>query len=308
VRAALAQRVYKPCATSRGGSEVIMSIRSALLLGCFAGLLSATGCVETHVSVSRGTPLRQFLMLSERAPQQDYRLLPGDQLTARFYYNPQLDEDVQVRPDGNISLSLIGELSAAGKTTRELSAEITQGFAKYFTKPTAIVIVREFNGYRVFTSGQLRNPGQLNLLTGARTVLESLAASGGVTDEGTLTHVMLVRKLPTQAEPMICELDLADALSGEDLSQDVALMPNDLIYVPRSGAADLNLAMQQYIFNNLNLTTGVGVSGSVNLTPTQSQRNTALNGFNGVPGSVSRPTPTVPSSVPTTPPPVSGIR
>ncbi|MEY4576633.1 MAG: hypothetical protein RL701_1336 [Pseudomonadota bacterium] len=181
-------------------------------------------------------------------------------MTTRFYFNPQLDEDVQVRPDGNISLSLIGELRAAGKTASELSGEITKAYAQYFVKPTGVVIVRQFTGYRVFTAGELRNPGQISLVTGARTVLESLAVSGGVTDSGTLTHVILIRRLPTQKEPMVAELDLADALSGYDSVQDVALMPNDYIYVPRSGAADLNLALRQYIWNNLNMSTNVGAS------------------------------------------------
>jgi polysaccharide export outer membrane protein len=224
-------------------------------MGCLT-----VGCTELSVGVSRPTPLSQFMAASRSATGQVYRLVPGDQLTTRFYFNPQLDEDLLVRPDGNISLSLIGEMRAVGKTAGELSAEITKAYAQYFVKPTAVVIVRQFTSYRVFTSGELRNPGQFSLLTGARTVLDSLAASGGVTDNGTLTHVILIRRLPTQQHPMVAELDLADALSGEDPSQDVVLMPNDFVYVPKSGAAGFNLAMQQYLYRNLNLANSVGVS------------------------------------------------
>jgi polysaccharide export outer membrane protein len=220
----------------------------------------SVGCTELSVGVSRPTPLSQFIAASRSASSQVYRLAPGDQLTTRFYFNPQLDEDLLVRPDGNISLSLIGEMRAVGKTAGELSGEITKAYAQYFVKPTAVVIVRQFTSYRVFTSGELRNPGQFSLLTGARTVLDSLAASGGVTDNGTLTHVILIRRLPTQQRPMVAELDLADALSGEDPSQDVVLMPNDFVYVPKSGAAGFNLAMQQYLYRNLNLANSVGVS------------------------------------------------
>jgi len=223
------------------------------------------GCTATSVSVSRATPLAQFLSASRAATPQTYKLVPGDQLTTRFYFNPQLDEDLQVRPDGNISLSLIGELRAAGKTAAELSSEITKAYAQYFVKPTAVVIVRQFTGYRVFTAGELRNPGQFSLVTGARTVLESLAASGGVTDTGTLTHVILIRRLPTQREPMVAELDVADALSGADPSQDVTLMPNDFVFVPRSGAADVNLALQQYLFRNFNLSTGATFGAAYNI-------------------------------------------
>jgi protein involved in polysaccharide export with SLBB domain len=235
-------------------------VRLAVVAQCFG--VAASGCTELSVSVSRPTPLSQFIAQSRASVTQVYRLTPGDQLTARFYYNPQLDEDLQVRPDGNISLSLIGELRAVGKTPNELSSEITNAYAQYFVKPTAVVIVRQFTGHRVFASGELRNPGQFNLVTGARTVLEGLAASGGVTETGTLTQVILIRRLPSMKQPMVAELDLSDALSGDDPTQNVELMPNDFIFVPRSGAANVNLAMQQYLFRNLNLSTGINAGAS----------------------------------------------
>jgi polysaccharide export outer membrane protein len=241
------------------------SKRATLLTGLFALSCFGAGCTELSVSVVRPTPLPRLLAASRAYGLQAYRLLVGDQLTTRFYFNPQLDEDLQIRPDGNISLSLIGELRAVGKTAAELSAEITKAYAQYFVKPTAVVIVRQFSGHRVFTAGELRNPGQYSLLTSARTVLESLAASGGVTDNGTLTHVILIRRLPNSNQPMVAELDLADALSGEDPSQDVTLMPNDFVYVPKSGAAGFNLAMQQYLFRNLNLATGANIGANYNI-------------------------------------------
>jgi polysaccharide export outer membrane protein len=236
-------------------------LRPTVALGLLAlsgGMLG--GCTELAVSVSKPTPLARFVQLSAAYKGQSYRLMSGDQLTMRCYYNPQLDEDIQVRPDGNISLSLVGELRASGRTAAELSAEITKAYSQYFVKPTAVVIVRQFSGHRVFTGGELHTPGQFSLLTGARTVLESISASGGVTPDGTLTHVILIRRLPSQVKPMVAELNVANALSGDDLSQDVTLMPNDFVYVPRSGAADFNAAMQQYVFRNLNLGTSAGVS------------------------------------------------
>jgi protein involved in polysaccharide export with SLBB domain len=262
---------------------------TVLLLGfCLWLVGNAAACVATAVGVSRPTPLSQFLALSRASVTQGYRFQPGDLLTTRLYFNPQLDEEVQVRPDGNISLSLIGELRAAGKTAGELSAEITKAYAQYFVKPTAVVIVRQFAGYRVFTAGELRNPGQLSLLTGAHTVLDSLANAGGVTDDGTLTHVILVRRLPEQKQPMVAELDLADAISGRDPSQDVTLMPNDLIYVPRSGAANLNLALKQYLWNNLNMSTNVSFGASYNVSP---------YGVTNVPGGTTIPRTMTPGSM-----------
>jgi polysaccharide export outer membrane protein len=225
-----------------------------------AAAVALQGCTALSVGVSKGTPLSRFIQLSQAVRPQDYRVVPGDQLTTRCYYNPQLDEEVTVRPDGNISLSLVGEIHAAGKTAAQLSDEITKRYAEYFVKPAAVVIVRQFNGYRVFTAGELRTPGQLNLVTGAQTVLEAISSSGGLTEDGTLTSIILIRRLPNQAQPMVAELDISEAISGSEPEQNVALMPNDFIYVPRSGMADFNAAMQQYVFRNLNLSTSVGVS------------------------------------------------
>jgi protein involved in polysaccharide export with SLBB domain len=216
-----------------------------------------SGCTAVSVGVVKPTPLRTLIETTHRFANAEYIIAPGDDLTVRLYFNPQLDEDLRVRPDGHISLSLIGEVVAAGKTPTELSAAITSAYSQYFLKSNSVVIVRRPASERIFTAGEVRNPGQFDLAQGAQTVLQSIAASGGVTDNATLDSVILVRRLPGQIQPMVVELDLRRALSGKEPQQDLALMPNDLVYVPKSGAADLNLAVHLFLLNNLNLTTGV---------------------------------------------------
>jgi polysaccharide export outer membrane protein len=221
--------------------------------------LTLCACTATRVRVAEATPLPRFLEMSKPFRDRTYRVAVGDLLATRCYFNPQLDEEVLVRPDGNISLSLIGEIKAIGRTAQELSAEITKAYSAYFLKSTAVVIVRNFNGHRVFTAGELKLPGMFSMMTGARTVLESISASGGATPEATLHKVVLIRRLPNQAQPLVAELDVARALSGDDPSQDVTLMPGDYVYVPRSGMAELNLVMHQYFLNNFNATTYAGI-------------------------------------------------
>lgn len=235
--------------------------RATVARFAWLGLLALTlvGCTATRVRVAEATPLARFLQLSKPFRDRTYRVGAGDLLATRCYFNPQLDDEVQVRPDGNISLSLIGEIHASGRTAQELSAEITKAYSAYFLKSTAVVIVRNFTSHRVFTAGELKLPGVLNLMTNARTVLESIAASGGTTPEATLHKVVLIRRLPNQAQPLVAELDVARALSGKDPSQDVQLMPGDYVYVPRSGMAELNLVMHQYLLNNFNATTYAGI-------------------------------------------------
>jgi polysaccharide biosynthesis/export protein len=263
--------------------------------------LSLSGCVATAVSSPDALPLRDFLARTRAQGAGQYRFFAGDLVTTRFFYNPQLDQDTVVRPDGKIALKLIPELQAEGKTVQELSADITRAYAPLFNKSTAVVILRESTGYRAFTAGQLNSPGQFSLVSGPRTVLESLAVSGGVTEQGTLSHVYLIRKLPNEQQPLIADLNIKDALSGEDPSQDVELMPNDFVFVPNSGMANLNLALQQYVFRNLNLSVGVGAGTGIAIGGNR-QSNTVQGGRPMTQPGMGAPTPST-APPPTTPPP-----
>jgi protein involved in polysaccharide export with SLBB domain len=226
----------------------------------FALLWVLAGCTGTRVRASEITPLPRLLAISKPYTERGYTIAVADTLATRCYFNPQLDEEVMVGPDGNISLSLVGQFKAAGKTPKELSAELTKAYSAYFQKATATVNVRRFMGHRIFTAGELKRPGMFSLVDNASTVLESIAASGGVSSEATLHQVVLIRRLPDQREPLITALDLGRALSGADPSQNVQLLPGDYVYVPRAGMAELNLGMQQYLLNNFNTTTQMGLA------------------------------------------------
>ena len=134
---------------------------TALLLPVILG-----GCVQSSVYVGEIAPLDQGIAIADGERGKTYTVNAGDDLTVRFYYNPQLDEDVRVRPDGSISLSLIGEIPAAGKTPAELSEQITSNYAEFLTKPKAVVIMRNFARARAFVAGEVFRPGMLSLAQG----------------------------------------------------------------------------------------------------------------------------------------------
>jgi polysaccharide export outer membrane protein len=224
-----------------------------LAIGWLAIWLS--GCTATDIGTIQSTPFDQGLVLSRDLESQAYIISDNDELTVRFYFNPNLDEDVRVRPDGKISLSLVGELQAAGLSPDALSAEITQAYGKYLVKPTAVVLLRRFADARAFFAGEVNKPGIVDMNNGRQTVLQGIATVGGVTDNATLKDVVLIRRIPGRSQPIVMELNLIHALEGAETAQDVTLLPNDFIYVPRSGAASVNLAMHLYILNNLNLGT-----------------------------------------------------
>jgi polysaccharide biosynthesis/export protein len=210
--------------------------------------------------VSAFDPLPVDIFLSKSAPVMNvgYMIGVGDDITVRLYNHPELDEDVRIRPDGKMLLSVIGEISAAGKTPEQLSKELTNRYAGFFQKASTFVIVRHFNSMRAFIAGEVAHPGIVDMQDGRKTVVQAIAAVGGVTDAATLQQVILIRRLRDQPEPLITELDLQKAIDGKAFDQDVELYPSDVVYVPRSGLAEMNLAVKQLILNNLNLSTTVG--------------------------------------------------
>ena len=230
---------------------------AVVCLGCLAG------CTASDPGFVTATPVSEVLAMTAKAEPQAYLIAPGDDITVRFYFNPQLDEDLRVRPDGKISLSLVGEVSAAGKTAEQLSSAITDAYAKYLVKPTAVVLVRAFGNARAFVAGEVRSPGLLDMQRGTQTVTQSIASSGGPTDSASLKDVIVVRRVPNRKEPVVMELDILHVLDGTEPQLDVMLQPDDLVYVPRSGIASINLALKQYFYNNFNASTGFTAATTV---------------------------------------------
>jgi protein involved in polysaccharide export with SLBB domain len=178
---------------------------------------------------------------------KEYIIQPGDHLDIRFFYNSDLSDLSIVRPDGRISLQLIGEVMAAGQSPRELTSLLTEMYDKELKNPEITVIVRSF-GSRVYVDGQVEEPGEVELL-GPLTVMQAISRVGGLTDEA-WKEALVIRRIKGQ-EPLVIELDLNKVLTGEDFGQDIGLVPFDIVYVPRSPIANVNLWVDQYIRQNI---------------------------------------------------------
>jgi polysaccharide biosynthesis/export protein len=220
----------------------VWPIRFALLA---LVVLSAGACAYRPV---RETPIDDFVSRSKQLDASGYTVQIGDVLTVKFYFNPELDFDVPVRSDGKISLSLIGDVVASGSTTQELSSAITAAYRTYLNQPNATVILKSPTGHRVFVTGEVNIPG-LVTLQGTETVLAVLSQVGGLSDRASWTKVVLIRHLPGTPEPMVAVLDLKKALTGGDPRQDVRVCMNDILYVPRTGAAESNVVLKNLIWN-----------------------------------------------------------
>ena len=180
-----------------------------------------------------------------RDPGPEYRIQVGDQLEIKFFYSPELNEQVIVRPDGRISLQLIPEIVAADLTLAMLAKQLTERYAADLNQPQVTIIVREFGMQRVFVDGEVGSPGMVPIL-GRMTALQAISRAGGMKDTARSTEVIVIRRGEADT-PVAIRVDLKKARDGSQLAQDIDLAPLDIIYVPRSRIANVNLFVDQYI-------------------------------------------------------------
>lgn len=188
------------------------------------------------------------------SPEQ-YQIQIGDQLDIKFFYNPTLNEQVIVRPDGRISLQLIQEVAAAGLTPASLTKELTERYAADLKDPQVTVIVRGFGAQRVFVDGEVGKPGMVPILT-STTALQAIAQAGGLKDSARQSEVIIIRRSEA-ANAEAFRIDLRKAQHGSDLTQDVRLVPFDIVFVPRARIANVNLWVDQYVRKNVPFPFGI---------------------------------------------------
>jgi protein involved in polysaccharide export with SLBB domain len=185
----------------------------------------------------------------EAEPIADYRLRPGDKVQIKFFYHSSLDETLMIGPDGKISLQLIDEVLAAGLTTSQLDEVLTKEYARYLENYAISVIIREFSGLKAYVGGEVVSPRYISL-AGNTTVLQSIFAASGFKETAKPENVIVVRKGPDN-RPVAMAVDLASVMSGEQIENDIYLMPSDIVYVPKTAIAKAGKFVDQYFRNVL---------------------------------------------------------
>ncbi len=158
----------------------------------------------------------------------DYRIGREDVVEVVVWRDNDLTRVMPVRPDGKISLPLVGELVAEGKTTNELADEIRRQLGPFVDNPRVSVIVREVNARKFFVLGEVQKPGSFPL-RGDVTVLQALAQAGGLAQFADPDGIVLVREHEGQVQRF--RVRYSDLVGG-DQSQAVYLAGGDTLYVP----------------------------------------------------------------------------
>jgi len=173
---------------------------------------------------------------------REYRLQVGDEIQLKFYLSPELNQDVIVRPDGRISLQLLDDVAAVGLTPLELDRVVTEGYRTELRDPQITVILKKLAA-KVYVGGEVRQPRFVEH-SGSLTALQAVFEAGGFMDTAEPSSVILLRRLNGD-KGMAAKLDLKKVMNAE--AEDIALMPSDTIFIPKSTIAEVNLFVEQYI-------------------------------------------------------------
>jgi polysaccharide export outer membrane protein len=193
-----------------------------LASGVAVGLLGGCGHQVPYYDYSR-----------EPDPRKDeFRLGASDVLQVTVWHNPDLTGAAIVRPDGTISLPLLGDLKAAGRTTAELRAEIAQRLKAFIKDESATVTVAisQINSYRFVVSGNVTRPGAFTA-NHYVTVSEAIALSGGPDRFASPVETVIIRT-DAQGKTRRIPIDYPSILDGKHPEHDLPLLPGDTIYVP----------------------------------------------------------------------------
>lgn len=206
--------------------------------------------------VRNPTPLDYPGVQAAAVPTDEYHIQVGDQLDVKFFYQPELNESLTVRPDGRISLQLVQELKIVGMTPSQLTEKLTKAYSAELAKPSITVIVKAFNAQRVFVDGEVNKAGLVAMI-GPMTVLQSIAQGGGLKDTARTNEVIVVRRVAeNKVASLVVNLDYA--IDGTDMRQDILLQPNDIVFVPKTSIANVDVWVDQYIRRLLPVPLGVG--------------------------------------------------
>jgi len=167
---------------------------------------------------------------STTAVTADYRLAPGDKLRVEVYKDTQLSQSLQVRPDGKVTLPLIGDIVASDLTPLQLRDRIASSLKEYVTNPVVTVIVVEASPVMVFVMGEVNQPGSIPM-RGQMTVLQALAMAGGFREFANTKDIRILRRTSVNSKAVeTIRFNYNDAVKGNVAP--LFLNPGDMVVVP----------------------------------------------------------------------------
>lgn len=175
------------------------------------------------------TPAPQTQKEKQAAPPPrdllpEYVIGPGDGLQLFVWKETELSRELHVRIDGRITVPLLGDIVADGKTPMQLASELATALGRYVEAPVVNVIVDQAGSAKVFVIGEVKNTGAL-AMTGRMTILQALALSGGFAQFANTDSILVIRGRQT------IKVNYDKIKDGSDLSQNLVMLAGDTIVV-----------------------------------------------------------------------------
>ncbi|TKB84785.1 MAG: hypothetical protein E8D44_05465 [Nitrospira sp.] len=195
-------------------------VTAAVLIAFLSGV---GGCSQQNV---------QYQGMS--VPPAEFLIGPEDVLVVTVWRNQELSKEVIVRPDGKISLPLIGDIMAAGLSAQVLSKHVADALAEFMSTPTVSVQVKEINSYHIFAVGEVGKPGKIPLKS-FTSVVQGISYAGGFTTFASRNNVHVLRMVKNsqgETKQVMIPVPYLDIIQGKNLEANFILKAGDVIVVP----------------------------------------------------------------------------
>jgi polysaccharide biosynthesis/export protein len=217
------------------------TMRGVMVLGSAVALAACTSTANMTPAPPVPDPAAGYI--TDLTP---YRIQVGDVLEVRLMLNPELNEEIVVRPDGHVSTTVVPDAVAYNRTVPELAASLRQVYAKDLRNPRLSVVVKSFAPTRIYVGGEVTNPGEMINVGPTLTLSQAIARAGAHKVRGDADAVFIIRRGPGDV-PQFFSTRYSDVIKGRDAAADVRLAPFDVVYVPKTGVAEVFDYFNQYL-------------------------------------------------------------
>ena len=160
-----------------------------------------------------------------------YKINPGDVLSLFVWNEDSLNREVLVRPDGYISMPMVGEIQAGGKTVGQIEADIAENLKRFLQdKPVVTVALMQLNGNQIFVLGKVNRPGQF-VIASQTDVMQALALAGGLNAFAAEDDIKILRRNGDGVQVAI-PFRYSEVKEGDELDTNIILHSGDVVVVP----------------------------------------------------------------------------
>ena len=228
-------------------------------LGLIGVILLLSACASQPSDQQTRSDYRQPTYAAWTPADYAYRIGPGDELSLQFLVNPDLNAKVIVGPDGRAVFPLISGYHVEGMTVEEANDALTHEYGTALRRPDVQTLITNYGSAQIYVGGEVHTAGVFPI-KGELTPAQAVMVAGGFLPTARTGKVVVIRQRPGDRQFLRRVLDEKDLLERGRGDGGFAILPGDLVFVPRSNIAEVDLFVQQYITGALPFSTSAGVS------------------------------------------------